>query len=518
MTETVRVKSGAWDTNDRVFVYTTLNHVKYCLPNGDTGIVRTLDVPIYITKFHQKQLHCLDRECKTRVISIDISEALFKLALEDQNYHEVMRMVKHSNLCGKAIIFYLQSKGFPEVALHFVEDLTTRFKLALACGNIEIAMNTAYEIGDNKCWHRLGLEALRQGNHQVVEMSYQRTKNFERLSFLYLLTGNTDKLRKMLKIAEMRKDPMGRFHNALYLGDAGERVRILEQCGQLLLAYITASAHGLDEAETLSQQLQQLGVQPPELQANSYLIQPPTPIIRAENWPLLSMPKNTEYTVSTDGDSSDLVDQPSDSNAWGELDLEADEAPASIDADAATGDDGWGEDLDLGEDVSMAGGHDVKTRSRRMGDSFVVPLPGTGPEAYWCSHSSHAADHAAAGSFESSMQLLNRQIAISRFSSLKPRFIQIVNAVNCAVPGLPLSASLSMPLKRDAQDNSAGLLPHIAISTPRLIEVLKLAYRSFQKGNFIAAKDSFDKILTSLPFTVAESRSASNEVCDCTHN
>jgi hypothetical protein len=35
---------------------------------------------------------------------------------------------------------------------------------------------------------------------QVVEMAYQRTKNFERLSFLYLLTGNTDKLRKMLKV------------------------------------------------------------------------------------------------------------------------------------------------------------------------------------------------------------------------------------------------------------------------------------------------------------------------------
>ena len=44
------------------------------------------------------------------------------------------------------------------------------------------------------------------GNHEVVEMSYQKTKEFERLSFLYLITGNTEKLRKMLKIAEMRFD------------------------------------------------------------------------------------------------------------------------------------------------------------------------------------------------------------------------------------------------------------------------------------------------------------------------
>ena len=68
------------------------------------------------------------------------------------------------------------------------------------------------------------MEALRQGNHQIVEFSYQKTKSFERLSFLYLITGNLEKLRKMLKIAEMRGDIMGRFQNALYLGDVREQV------------------------------------------------------------------------------------------------------------------------------------------------------------------------------------------------------------------------------------------------------------------------------------------------------
>lgn len=39
-----------------------------------------------------------------------------------------------------------------------------------------------------------------QGNHQIVEMAYQRTKNFDKLAFLYLITGNLEKLRKMMKI------------------------------------------------------------------------------------------------------------------------------------------------------------------------------------------------------------------------------------------------------------------------------------------------------------------------------
>lgn len=171
-----------------------------------------------------------------------------------------MHMVKHSRLCGRAIVAYLQSKGFPEVALHFVRDPQTRFRLALACGNIEAAMESAFSLEqqqglDGKAkdvWGELGSEALRQGNHQVVEMSYQRKKDFDRLSFLYMLTGDSEKLRKMLKISNMRNDIMGRYHNALLLGDAAERVAVLEASGNLPLAYISANLHGLgDVAERI---------------------------------------------------------------------------------------------------------------------------------------------------------------------------------------------------------------------------------------------------------------------------
>ena len=72
-----------------------------------------------------------------------------------------MRMVKNSRLCGQAIISYLQDKGYPEVALNFVHDNKTRFKLALACGNIQVAMHVAYDLGDD-AWRQLGVEALRQ--------------------------------------------------------------------------------------------------------------------------------------------------------------------------------------------------------------------------------------------------------------------------------------------------------------------------------------------------------------------
>ena len=89
--ETVRLKGGCWDQSvtKPLFVYTTLNHVKYVLPNGYRGILRCLDTPVYAAKLQGQTLFCLDREGKMKTIEIDVTEALFKLALEKKDYGEV---------------------------------------------------------------------------------------------------------------------------------------------------------------------------------------------------------------------------------------------------------------------------------------------------------------------------------------------------------------------------------------------------------------------------------------------
>ena len=52
-------------------------------------------------------------------------------------------MVRSAKLVGQSIIAYLQQKGYPEVALHFVKDERTKFALALECGNIDVSIHTA---------------------------------------------------------------------------------------------------------------------------------------------------------------------------------------------------------------------------------------------------------------------------------------------------------------------------------------------------------------------------------------
>jgi len=55
------------------------------------------------------------------------------------------------------------------------------------------------------------------------------------------------------------------------------QVKILEESGQLPLAYVAASVHGLHEdADRIGQSLPEL----PELPEASHLLQPPTPILK----------------------------------------------------------------------------------------------------------------------------------------------------------------------------------------------------------------------------------------------
>lgn len=174
-------------------------------------------------------MYCLDRAAKSKILHIDPTEYRFKLALVKRNYEEMLNIIRNSSLVGQSIISYLQKKGYPEIALQFVQDPTTRFELAIECGNLDVAVDMAKQLDKPKLWSRLSTEALAHGNHQIVEMCYQKLKQFDKLSFLYLATGDITKLARMAKIAEHRGDFTARFQNALLLGEVEDRIQMFKE-------------------------------------------------------------------------------------------------------------------------------------------------------------------------------------------------------------------------------------------------------------------------------------------------
>ena len=554
--ETIRIKSAAWD-DAGVLVYTTLNHIKYCLPTGDAGVVRTLDVPVYLTRVHAGTVYCLDREAKPRALQIDTSEYTFKLALSEKRYDAVLNMIRAGQLCGQAIIAYLQEKGYPEVALHFVRDERMRFNLAVECGNIEVALQSAQELDDRDTWYRLGLEALRQGNHQIVEYSYQKTKNFERLSFLYLITGNLEKLSKMLKIADMRGDVMSSFHNALFLGDVKERVRLLKESGQIALAYLTAATHGLgEEAARLEGELRDAEAEVPAVPPGpkTTLLLPPAPIMREDNWPLLTVSKGffeslavkdaerakTGAAAAAAAAAVEALDLSGAGGAWG------DEDDLGLGGGGGGGDEDWGydsgrdslgrggnghiggvadddeegggwemEDLDLPPEA-LASAHDTSSMLHPgSSEMFVAPVPGVSAANRWTTKCQLAADQVAAGAFDTAMRLLSRQAGITEFAPLRPLFLDLYQGSHATVPLLPTLPSIVFGVDREwdpdvpVQEPSA---PALVFSMAGLEEKLAGAYRQVTEGKFNDALKSFTSIILTVPLLVVESRKEAEEV------
>ncbi|KAI8321442.1 coatomer protein alpha subunit [Martensiomyces pterosporus] len=545
--ETIRIKSAVWDDSG-VLLYTTLNHVKFALPQGDTGIIRTIDNPVYLVRVNGGDLHCLDREGNVSVLKIDPTEYRFKLALVHRNYEEVVSIIRNSNLVGQSIIAYLQQKGYPEIALHFVRDDTARFELALECGNMDIALETAKAIDKHAYWEKFSQEALRRGHVQMVELAYQRIKAYDRLSFLYSITGNTDKLGKMQKISIMRNDPQSRLQNALHLGDAEDRVRVLKESGQLSLAYLTAKTHGLgEEAEAIRQlagieESDIVGVPDP---SKATLLQPATPVLPSTDldWPQLRVTKGifdgrfnfgdktggprpgksrVADLATADVDADDLDDA---SGAWGIDDEDnlgdggaavrdgaaehgfEDDADMLGDEDGADG--GWGIDDDGELDAEIAA---EATAAAAAG--YVPPQPGVSELEVWSRNSPLAVDQIAAGNFEQAMQLLRDQVGVSSFEALKPAFLEIYTASRSVLTAGPLSSTSRIPLRRNPADASdpSQYLPAQIYSLASSLEQLQQAYRATTSGKFDEAATLFKRLLLSLIFVAVETNEDANEV------
>lgn len=501
--ETIRIKSACWD-DAGVLLYSTLNHVKYTLMNGDNGIVRTLEHTVYLVRVKGRSVYCLDRAAKPKILTIDPTEYRFKLALVKRHYDEMLNIIKTSSLVGQSIISYLQKKGYPEIALQFVQDPQTRFELAIECGNLDVAVEMAKQLDRPQLWQRLSTEALAHGNHQVVEMTYQKLRNFDKLSFLYLATGDQEKLQRMAKIAEHRGDMTSRFQNSLYLGDVESQIEMFKEIDQYPLAYLTAKAHGLDdqcqeilEASGLTEDQVSL----PSVGAPHAAPKAVAPTFKS-NWPTRATGASSFEKALLAGGEEDAAPE---TNGFVEEDLIADEAANGHLEEAEDDDagDGW----DMGDDAVPDVEEDfVNVESVEAG-------AGSSEADLWTRNSPLAADHAAGGSFDTAMNLLNRQIGAVNFKPLEERFLEIYQATRTFLPANSGMPPLVNYVRRTVTEtDSRKILPQI----PRDLESVQagelMTGKNAMKGNKLEeGVVAFKKVLLLLMVNAVTSQSQVQE-------
>ena len=175
-----------------------------------------------------------------------------------------------------------------------------------------------------------------------------------------------------------------------------------------------------------------------------------------------------------------------------------DHVEAEPEEEAVTRDDRLGEEededaagWDMGDDIN------VEVESDFVNVDRADAGAGSSEADLWARNSPIAADHAAAGSFETAMQLLNRQVGAVNFAPLKPRFLEIYQASKTFLPASPGLTPLINYVRRTVDEtDSRKLLPIIPRDLESIATVdLQEGYGAMKSNRLEDGLRSFKKIL-----------------------
>lgn len=233
------------------------------------------------------------------------------------------------------------------------------------------------------------------------------------------------------------------------------------------LAYVAAKSHGLEEEYQSILEATGLTEEELNLPTLGEPLTTPKPVVPTynSNWPTKATSQSFfEKALLGQVEGLSLEDEPSAAaNGLGEEAGGDDDAnrngglgDAEEDEDAA----GW----DLGEDIvpEVEEGF-VNVENAEAGGA------GSSEAELWARNSPLAVDHVAGGSFETAMQLLNRQVGAVNFAPLKPRFLEVYQASKTYLPASAGLPSLINYVRRTVEESDPRkVLPII----PRDLEYL----------------------------------------------
>lgn len=465
------VKSGTWDVSNplgAIFYYTNSFHLKYLLPQGDSGIICTTSTPLYLIRVQGDLVHVLDRSVSVLVLGIDPTECQFKLALQLGNLAQIEHLIANSNLVGQAIIAYLREKGHAAIALQFVKDPCSRFDLALECANLQIAWEAAEAIDSPATWNKLATEALQMGNPELALKALSLANNSSKLNFL----------------ATVLASPVGSddIFGAVMSGNATEMTKKFTAAGFDVLAHLSSSG---SSAVTVDNP--QLGN---FLMRRSQISGPVNTQIT--NWPLLFDP-----SVKVAAPSGKVQNKPLVVDGWG-----LDEDFTAITGASETFDgaaEAFGDDFDIPldeEDLALLG-----DAGAWASEFFDLELPETLPEDISVSAAFNV------NQFSEELKLQNGLVKLS--PEMMESVERIVAAQSFHLPG-PLGVrSLAVPgsynslsfgeeeqLPLALQATTQGRFPEALTHFRRFLQLAALSPIQSDPKDLLLARDYIIALLT----------------------
>ena len=270
---------------------------------------------------------------------------------------------------------------------------------------------------------------------------------------------------------------------------------------------MTAKSNGLeDECQAI---LEASGVSEEDVKMPDIgeALQPPKTLVPTYkgNWPVKAA-STSVFEKALLGEVGGDADVPLISNGYDHIEAEGDEAVTKNGNLAEDEEDdavGW----DMGDDPNVEVESDfVNVESTEAG-------AGSSEADMWARNSPIPADHIAGGSFESAMQLLNRQVGAVNFEPLKPRFMEIYQASRTYLPATAGLPPLVNYVRRTLDETDPRkILPIIPRDLESIASVdLQEGYTNMRSNKLDEGLVVFRRILHSLLLNAVSSQQQVNE-------
>jgi coatomer subunit beta' len=238
------VRTGEWVGD--CFIYTnSTNRLNY-LVGDQTYTISHFDSPMYLLGY-------IPRDGRIYLADKDVGVVSYGLSLSVVEYQTVVLrgdMDAATELLESVpddqknkIARFLEGQGYKELALDVATDPEHRFDLALALGNLDVALQLAREVDAEHKWKTVGDAALAAWNLVLAQECFTNAKDIGSLLLLHTASGNVEGLKSLAAMATEAGANNVAFNCLWQTGDVEACVKLLTKTGRHAEAALFAQTY-----------------------------------------------------------------------------------------------------------------------------------------------------------------------------------------------------------------------------------------------------------------------------------
>ncbi|KAH0787356.1 Coatomer, alpha subunit [Histomonas meleagridis] len=429
-----KIKSCCWCGKEVLF--TTRNHLKYII-KSESGIICSLPSVLYIIKACNETAWFVNSDGALFKREIEMGELKLKSSLMNNHSDiDAKRIIAKKPPIGFAIMEFAANHGRYDIAASLAQDPKSKFEMSLEAQDFETASKAADELNDPEIYKKLAKEALNNGRFELAETSMKKGNDFDSLAFLYLITGESEKLQKLSK----------QTNSLLY--------SLWSNDDEAIHKIINSSLPNIEIIDSPTLKIEY---------GKSIL----------KDWPTVGV-SNTNNIIST----TDIIDEDDENEGWNsdndDLLEGINQNEENNDNDEVEEGEGWDVDIDI----------EPTTDTTYLNSSYYTP-PTIGESIHqkWIKNAQTAGEYVAAGDFSTALILLNQQIAAKNIEQLRELFVSYYVMNNASITWNYNVMTIPLSTKYRNQ-----IIPHIFSQKQIIEDLIKELFVMFHKGKFIECR------------------------------